>query len=277
MNWPRADWQTEDGRVRLFCGDALELMSQFPANAVDMIWTDPPFGHGNQQDDLQAARVRDGVKGARVKAAEPIANDAGVDFEKTLKGFLDQAGRVLNRDCCCCCCMAGGGPNVTFAHVSEWVDERLAFFMAVVWDKSARGNGMGWRYRRNYEFVLVAHRKGGRLLWADDSVAVPNIVRDMPVIDRIHPNEKPVRLIRRFIDWHTKAGQLVMDPFMGSGSTIEAAMQLNRPVIGIESDRRWFDVAVRRIEKSIAEPDLYRAVPLPQPVAETPELFTEVA
>ncbi len=197
----------------LHTGDCLPWLATLPAGCIDMIWTDPPFGHGNMQDDLQASRVRDGVKGARVRKAAPIANDQAKDHERVMKAFLDQAARVLNRDCCCCCCcMAGGGPNVTFARVSQWVDERLAFFMAVVWDKSARGNGMGWRYRRNYEFVLVAHRKGGKLRWANEDMAVPNIMRDAPVLDRLHPNEKPVQLIRRFIELHTDPGDLILDP-----------------------------------------------------------------
>jgi hypothetical protein len=228
---------------------------------VDMIWTDPPFGHGNMQDDLQAARVRDGVKGARVRSVEVIANDAGEDFERTLKGFLDEAARVLAPDCCCCCCMAGGGPNVTFARVSQWVDERLAFFMAVVWDKSGRGNGMGWRYRRNYEFVLVAHRKGGRLAWADDKVAVPNIVRDVPVQDRLHPNEKPVSMIRRFLKLHTKPGDLVLDPFCGSGSTGVACLQTGRRFVGVEIDPAYHAIAAKRLAEAANSTPLFDPPP----------------
>lgn len=231
-----------------------------------MIWTDPPFGHGNMDGDLQAARVRDGVKGARTREAEPIENDAGPEFDALMHGFLDEAARILNRDCCCCCCccMAGGGPTPTFARVSQWIDERLAFFQAVVWDKSARGNGMGWRYRRNYEFVMVAHRKGGRLLWANDGDAVPNVVRHMPVIERVHPNQKPVEMIEDFIEWHAQPDMLVCDPFMGSGSTLVAARRLGRRGIGIESDPEHFATAVRRIEAELSRHPLLEPPPLVQ-------------
>ncbi len=128
----------------------------------------------------------------------------------------------------------------------------LEFFHAVVWDKSARGNGMGWRYRRNYEFVMVAHRKGGRLLWADDERAVPNIVRHMPPRDRIHPNEKPLDLVADFIKWHTNEGQLICDPFMGSGTTGAACVRSGRRFIGIELDAEHFDTAVERIKAEVA-------------------------
>src|SRR5205085_2918681 len=138
---PQPDY--ERGNVRMWRADCLDILPLIPAGSVDMIWTDPPFGHGNMNGDLQAARIADGVIGARKKDAEPIENDCGPEFGVMMANFLDCAARVLNRDCCCCCCMAGGGPNVTFAKVSQLIDERLAFFQAIVWDKSARGNGMG--------------------------------------------------------------------------------------------------------------------------------------
>lgn len=253
------------GHGVLYCGDALELLPQIESGSIDMIWTDPPFGHGNQDGDLQAARVRDGVKGGRVRDSEPIANDSGHDFERVMIGWMDEAKRILNRDCCCCCCCGGGGPTPTFARVSNWLDERLEFFHAVVWDKSARGNGMGWRYRRNYEFVMVSHRKGGRLLWANDGNAVPNVTRYMPVIDRVHPNEKPVAMVRDFIEWHTTERQLICDPFAGSGTTGVACIQTDRRFILCELEKHWCAESVSRIDRELAQPRL----PFPEPVKET--------
>lgn len=258
----KATWATADESIRLYLGDCLDVLPHVEAGTVDMIWTDPPFGHGNMDGDLQSARVRDGVKGARVRESEPIANDSGKEFDDVMRGFLDHAAWILNRDCCCCCCcMAGGGPTPTFARVSQWIDDRLAFFQAVVWDKSARGNGMGWRYRRNYEFVMVAHRKGGKLLWANDGEAVPNIVRHMPVLDRQHPNEKPVRLVESFVCWHTSQGMLVADPFMGSGTTGVACVRTGRKFIGIEKEPKYFDIAVRRIEAELNRAPLFEPPP----------------
>lgn len=248
------DWVSPCGRVQLYCGDGIDVLRSLPPNSVDMIWTDPPFGHGNMDGDLQAARVRDGVDGARVKPVQAIANDKGDDFDSLMVDFLDAASIALKRDCCCCCCccMAGGGPNVTFARVSKWIDERLEFFQAIVWDKSARGNGMGWRYRRNYEFVMVAHRKGGKLLWADDSTAVPNIVRHSPVLERVHPNEKPVDMVEDFISWHSgDEDDLIVDPFMGSGSTGVACVHLGRRFIGCELDAGHFETARDRIAHAL--------------------------
>jgi site-specific DNA-methyltransferase (adenine-specific) len=262
----KATWQSDCGTIRLFHADCREVLASMADESVDVFWTDPPYGHGNMDGDLQAARVRDGVKGARVREAEPIANDVGQDFERLMAEFLDQAARLMKHDCCCCCCccMAGGGPTPTFAKVSQMIDQRLEFFQALVWDKSARGNGMGWRYRRNYEFIMVAHRKGGRLLWADDAAAVPNVLRHMPVRDRKHPNEKPLSLVMDMLRWHSAEGDTVCDPFAGSGTTIEACVRLGRSCIAVESDPVHFATCVRRAEDALEAGRLFEPAPPPE-------------
>lgn len=137
----------------------------------------------------------------------------------------------------------------------------MEFFHAVVWDKSARGNGMGWRYRRNYEFVMVAHRKGGRLLWAVDGEAVPNIVRHCPQIERVHPNEKPVAMVQDFIQWHSSEGDLILDPFLGSGTTAVACLRTGRRCIGIELEEKYCEIAAKRCEREIEQGRLFQPEP----------------
>jgi len=133
----------------------------------------------------------------------------------------------------------------------------LKFFHAVVWDKSARGNGLGWRYRRNYEFVMVCHRTSGKLLWADETVAIPNILRTPPVPNDEHPTTKPIALVEHFIKAHSSAGEIILDPFMGSGTTGVACVKLGRKFIGVEIEPRYFDIACRRIEQAYAQPDMF--------------------
>ena len=243
--WPV--WRGRD--VVLVNCDCLEMLPLLPDASLPAIWTDPPYGHGNQDDDLQAARVRDDVRGARKKKAEPIACDSPDEMRRVVDAALLHAARILSPDCCCCCCCGGGGPKPTFAWTADRMDRQgLEFFHAVVWDKSDRGNGMGWRFRRNYEFIMVAHRRNGRLLWADNSVAVPNIIRRAPPRERIHPNEKPVKLITDFLTWTTSRGHVILDPFLGSGTTAVACQRTGRRCIGLEISRDYWEIAVRRCQ-----------------------------
>jgi len=241
----------KDG-ITLYHADCRDVLPLLEAGSVRLIWTDPPYGHGNQGGDLQAARVRDGVKGARVRACKTILNDAGDGWERLMLGWLAMAVRVLAADCCCCCCCCcGGGPKPTFARVAQWMDTDLEFFHAVVWDKSGRGNGMGWRFRRNYEFVMVAHRRGGKLAWSENSRAVPNILRVQPEANILHPTTKPLALVRQFTEWTTRDGDLVLDPFAGSGTTGRACKDLGRKAILIEIEERYCEIAANRLRQEV--------------------------
>ena len=241
----------EHGGITIWHGDCREVLPIIAPASVTLLWTDPPYGHSNNDGDLQSARV--GIKGARQQAVIPIKNDDPDSMRSVVDAALRLSTPLLRPDCCCCCCCTGGGgPRPTFAWVAERMDrDGLAFFHSVIWDKSGRGNGLGWRFRRNYEMVMVAHRKGGKLAWADDAVAVPNIQRDMPVGDRQHPNEKPLELVHKFIHWTTQPDDLVLDPFMGSGTTLRAAKDLGRRAIGIEIEEKYCEIAARRLEQEV--------------------------
>lgn len=131
------------------------------------------------------------------------------------------------------------------------MDEVLEFKQMVVWDKGKMG--LGWHYRRSYETVLVAMKKGGRCRWYDESHKVENIIRPGSGIDKIipsaeqHPTQKPVSLARYFLRLHARAGDTILDPFMGSGSTGVAAVELGMDFIGIELDPQWHRIAEERI------------------------------
>lgn len=219
---------------RVYQVDALSLLRAMPDSSVDLVFIDPPYGNNNGVDDLAAARAKDKVKGGRQRGAiTAIANDDTVSWEILMPPVIREINRVLkpNGGCCCCCC-GGGGPNVMFAKVANWLDQYQTFFHAVIWDKSARGFGMGWRYRRNYEFVMVSHKKGGSLRWQEGRAAQPNVVNFRPTKNELHPTEKPISLVEWFIENHTEKGDLVVDCFAGSGTTLRAAANLERKWIG---------------------------------------------
>ena len=175
------------------CADALDYLAALPDKSVDMVFTDPPYGNNNGVDDLAAARARDKVRGGRQRGDIPaIANDDRQSWEMLMPRVFAEFARVLKPEASCCCCCGGGGPSPVFASISQWMDSYMTFFHAVVWDKSGRGDGLGWRYRRNYEFVMVAHPKNGKLAWNDTRPPMANVLRDAPVPNVYHPTQKPL-------------------------------------------------------------------------------------
>lgn len=76
-----------------------------------------------------------------------------------------------------------------------------------------------------------------------------------------HPTEKPVALMAELISLYTKPGQMILDPFMGSGTTGVAAVKLGRKFTGIEMDPAFYAVAKRRITEALEQPDMFIPVP----------------
>lgn len=118
--------------------------------------------------------------------------------------------------------------------------------------------GMGWHYRRSYETILVAH-KGQKCKWYDDSDRIENIIRPKHGIRKIipsikeHPTAKPYQLALHFLQLHSQPGDLVLDCFMGGGSTIEAARKSGRKYIGIEMDKAWVELTLKRLRQGVLE------------------------
>lgn len=235
---------------RVHHGDCRDLMRLLPDESVPMMFTDPPYGHNNNDGDLIANWEK--VLGEpTIGEARPIQQDSPEESWAAFTGMLREAGRVLRRDCCC----GGGGPDPQFARWSLEMDRPpFAFFHAVVWDKG--GLGMGWRYRRNYELVLVAHRRGGKLAWAWEGTGLEtaNVVRLGKILPASsqHPTAKPVELVEHFLRLHTQPGDIVLDPFAGAGTTGVACKRLGRLFLGFDIDPHWVEYANRRLG---AEPD----------------------
>jgi site-specific DNA-methyltransferase (adenine-specific) len=233
--------------IVLYHGDARDVLASLLPESVTLLWTDPPYGHSNHEGDFNAR-----LNTHRGLVSAPIANDSPDLMREVVDAALTLSVPLLRPDCCCCCCCGGGGPRPTFAWVANRLDrDGLQFFHSVIWDKL--NPGLGWRFRRQHEMVMVAHRTGGKLAWADDNVAVPNVQSLGPPRNRQHPNEKPLELPARFITWHTQPGDLVLDPFAGSGTTIRAAKNLGRRAIGIELVEAYCEVIAERLSQEVLD------------------------
>jgi site-specific DNA-methyltransferase (adenine-specific) len=250
---PKPFYETELGT--LYHGDCLEILPHL--EPVDLVLTDPPYGHNNNNNDMIANwEAIYGGKGKpkKVDPSEyrPIAND-GAEANEIFRKCLHLFAELLKPGCCCCCCCSGGGPDPQFARWSLWLDEFIPFKQMVVWDKGPMG--MGHHYRRSYETVLVAQKNGAACKWFDTTNKIENIIRPThkfaPKIipsAQDHPTVKPVGLMRFFCELHTQEGDIVLDPFFGSGTTGVACERIKRRWIGIEIEKKYCEIAAKRIE-----------------------------
>ena len=252
--------------ITLYCGDARTILPMLPRDCttycleecrgdclgVDFIFTDPPYGHNNNNNGDLIQRWEAALGRGVAGAARPIANDGG-EANDLVRWAFGEFARLLKPGCCCCCCCGGGGgPDPQFARWSLWLDEAVGFKQMVVWDKGPMG--MGWHYRRSYETVLVGEKPGAACRWFDETDRVENIIRTIPkIISRYddHPTPKPPELVSWFTRLHTKPGDLVLDPFAGAGTTLEVAKGLGRRAIGIEIEAKYCEIAVKRLRQEV--------------------------
>ena len=108
------------------------------------------------------------------------------------------------------------------------------------------------------ENFIVAWAGTGHSRWnAGGKRGVYTHLVNNPERTGLHPTEKPRRLMAEIIGDFTNAGQTILDPFMGSGTTGVAAVQMGRDFIGIEKEERYFDIACQRIVDAQRQGDLF--------------------
>ena len=203
------------GNATLYLGDCLEVLPTL--RDVDALVSDPPYGislnyhHG---------------RGAGVKRDQRIAGDACQTTGKHVIEWAEALDLAM----------------VLFA--SPWKQWPGTWSSMVVWDKGGAvgaGGNAAMSTKRTWE--LIQARNNPARNNRPDSVWREHIT---PASLSSHPCAKPVPLMERIVSHFTDG--TVIDPFMGSGSTGVACMRLNRKFVGIEIERRYFDMAYERIE-----------------------------
>lgn len=207
--------------VTLYHGDCLEILPTLAAGSVDAVITDPPYGIGFKSH------------GQLFRASKEIAGDDSISVVMHVLSLTE------------------GTPTACF--YSAYHPLPVSWRSILVWSKGPQVGIGGDRetcWKRDFEMIGVRSNlplNGGR----DSSVlsAYPAMVRKPSG----HFAEKPVELITYLVMKLTQPNEVVLDPFMGSGTTGVACVQTGRSFIGIEIDKGYFDIAKARIEKAQAE------------------------
>jgi DNA modification methylase len=213
--------------VTLYLGDCLEILPTLPK--VDSVITDPPYGISHSSGHgatWQHTRIKgDESTALRDQALEPFEVVASFGTWKTCP--LPRTKQALVWD---------KGPAFGMGDLSfPW---KPSFELIYI-------RGDAWCGFRD-EAVLRGHVQ---VSWERH----PNVLEEDR---RKHPHQKPVSLCKALMS-KLPPGMVILDPFMGSGTTGVAAVNLGRRFIGIEIDPSYFDIACDRISKALRQPDLF--------------------
>ena len=234
------------GDATLYLGDCLEILPYCPM--VDVVITDPPYSDNTHQ----YAKTNRGIgHGVKLVTFDSLTTDGFVIAMRAL--LRRSAGWVIATCDYRHAYLAYDWPE--FVRLGVWVKPNPMPQISA--DRPAQG----------FEIVLILHsgktpkrwnRGGGSGVWS------------YPVIrDAILPTQKPIQLINALISDFTVEGQLVADPFMGSGTVGVSCLQSHRRYIGIEQDADRFAIACERIENAQRQVRLFDA---PQPKAQQEEM-----
>ena len=215
-------------------GDCLEMLKTIPDGGVDLVLTDPPYNIARDNNFHTMGR-------------------AGIDFGEWDKGadlfsYMVEVRRVLNK-------------NGSFIVFNAWKNlgdiARYAENLGLVTKDMIRlekSNPMprnrDRRYITDYECAIWFTMPNAKWVFnrQDDKYQRPKFVHS---IDKgLHPTQKSLALMTDLVKIHSNKGDVILDPFMGSGSTGVAAKQLDRNFIGIELDETYFNIAKNRIEEN---------------------------
>jgi len=212
-------------RVTLYHGDCLSILPTLEAGSVDAVVTDPPYGIGLRNND---------VDGHRSSRSFDVIGD---QCQSVGAAALEWAAKH-------------DFPTIAFA--SPWKPWPGLWRNLIVWDKGGAVGGGGdikTCLKRTWELVQVA-RNGPMNGDRCDSVwRVPITPRDTVE----HICKKPESLMVRLLERFTQDGSVILDPFTGSGTTGVACIKTGRKFIGIEIDEKYCEIAAKRIQKAEAE------------------------
>lgn len=235
----------------IYHGDCTEELKKVPDRTVDLILTDPPYNLGNFMINRSTnlSRMR-----------ENFFADAGWDnlefdeWKNCMDAFFSAAARVI----------AVGGSMVIFMSIIKVetiieLAEKHGFYYKTtgIWHKlNPMPRNMNLHFVNSTEAWIYFTYKTKTGTFNNDNKIVHDFI-ELPVVSNgekkagKHPTQKPIALLEHFITLLSNEGDLVVDPFMGSGSTGVACKKNNRNFVGIELDLGYYEIAKRRIEEMI--------------------------
>ena len=211
----------EEDNIQIFLGDCLEIMPALCLN-FDLVLTDPPYGK-------QWARGKHGI-GTVKKVNEKLEN---VNWDKFIpsKEYFDEIFRISKEQI-----IFGGNYFTDYLYPSNcWL----------VWDK--RGD-----FKRGKQIPFA----DCELAWTSFkrtvkkyTLRIQGFVNDSKDI-RVHPTQKPSEVIREIVNDFSSKGDIILDPFLGSGTTLVVCKELNRRGIGIEISKKYCELAISRLHNT---------------------------
>ena len=246
---------------KILCGDTVEELRNLPDNCIDLIFADPPY---NLQLDQELLRPNN----SKVSAVDDEWDqfESFEEYDNFSDLWLKEAKRVLKPTGSIW--VIGSYHNIFRI---GYIMQNLGFWILndVIWQKAnPMPNFRGKRFTNAHETMIWASKNKNSKKYTFNYEAMKSLNENMqmrsdwflPICSgherlknksgkKVHPTQKPEGLLHRIIVSSSNQGELVLDPFFGTGTTGAVAKRLGRKYIGIEKDKNYIKEAKNRIEK----------------------------
>lgn len=233
-------------------GDCVEGMSKLPSGKIDVVFADPPYFLSNGGLSIRSGKVVSVNKGVWDSKAK--CSDTKAFTEKWLREchrLLKETGTLW---------VSGTEHNVF--EVYE-VIKRLGFKIIniIIWHKTDPPPLIyKSRFRFSYEYIIWAGKTKRHFFDYEKMLSINGTEMDdvwtLPAVSKseklfgYHPTQKPECLLERIISCSSRPGEIVLDPFMGSGTTGAVAVRLGRKFVGFEKEKEYYEIAQARIQNA---------------------------
>lgn len=242
------DFDKVSNKASIAMGDCEKLMSQLPDNSVDLILTDPPF-------NLGAFMHKRGTNLKKMRENQfAYAGWDDLDYEEwiaKMEQFFQQSNRVLKKRGSMICFMS----LMKIESIISIAEKNRFYYKTVgVWHKTnPMPRNMNLHFVNSTEAWIYLVNEANTGTFNNNSKLIHDFFESSltPGSEKKfgkHPTQKPLSILSHFIKILTNEGDVVCDPFMGSGSTGVSCENNNRSFIGIELDETYFNIAKNRIE-----------------------------
>jgi site-specific DNA-methyltransferase (adenine-specific) len=247
----------DDGQIQIWHGEALDVLRSLPARSVAAVVADPPYSSGGMfRSDRQAdpsAKYRGWSQNDDGSSRKPTNNPGSFSGDsRDQHGYAFWSALWMSQ---ACRVSAASGQVYIFTDwrqlpVTSDAVQAGGFVWRglLVWDKGI-GRPMKGRFRNHLEYIVWG--SNGPMPDADENPVYPSTLLRYapPGLDRLHVTQKPESLVRELLC--TAPVGTVLDPFMGSGTTLRAAKDLGRRAIGIEIEERYCEIAATRLQQQV--------------------------
>ena len=221
----------QDESVTLYNTDAATLLAELADN-TGVVITDPPYD----------ARTHAGARSTNRRREDGISEFPPIDHAELMR-ILAECGRVSGR-----WVVANLAYSAAF-ELEKQPPEGLRMMRIGVWVKTNTTPQLtGDRPAQGWEAIAYMHPKG-RARW-NGGGKHGNFVSSTARVTS-HPTEKPEGMVRQFVEWFSDPGDVVVDPFAGSGTTLVAARDMGRRAIGCEVDPKYCEMIVERLSQQV--------------------------